>query len=211
MAAKLDYLSPEAQAALDLAKQAVPEGESLTPELLMAAAYHVGDMQHELPQLGPYLPEPARVHEKVPKRVPVADSLRPILYELSHDEMVTLDELMTALVDSEAGQSLLAARGLPASELEDVTAALTGQAVPTTEERPAEEPVWRESSERREVIEALSSYGRMLTAGEPPQKGIVEMDRQLRALQKNLIKMRRPNLIIVGQPGTGKSDWKSVV
>jgi ATP-dependent Clp protease ATP-binding subunit ClpA len=45
----------------------------------------------------------------------------------------------------------------------------------------------------------------MLTMGEPPKKGVMRMDRYVRALQKNLLKMRRPSVIVIGQPGTGKT------
>jgi len=205
VATKLDYFSPEAQEALDLAKQAVPEGESLTPELLMAAAYHVARMKDELPQLAPYLAKPKRVRKKVPDEVPVAAPLRRVFGELSRDDMVTIDELMVALVQSEGGRAFLLSQGLPENEPANVIASLTGQAVTTTEEVASAEPSWRLSPERQEVSEALSTYGRMLTVGDPPQKGIVEMDRYLRGLQKSLIKMRRPNVIIIGQPGTGKT------
>jgi ATP-dependent Clp protease ATP-binding subunit ClpA len=201
---KLDYLSPEAQAALDLAKQAVREGDALTPELLMAAAYHVAHMEDELPQLAPYLPEPKRVHDQVPERVPVGDGLRPILHQLSRDDLVTVEELMAALVQSEPGRSFLSSRGMSNEDIAAVVAVLTGAAPPTVDGA-VPDPAWRDSSDRKKVIEGLSTYGRMLTLGEPPQKGVVQIDRYLRALQMNLIKMRRPNVIIVGHPGTGKT------
>jgi ATP-dependent Clp protease ATP-binding subunit ClpA len=205
VAVKLDYFSPEAQAALDLAKQAVPEGGSLTAELLLAAAYHVGHMQDELPQLAPYLAEPTPVRPTVPEEVLVAEPLQPVLGALSRDDMVTIDELMVALVQSEGGRAFLSSRGLPESEQATVVATLTDHGVKIPEEGVAPETAWRKAPERQELIDALSTYGRMLTVGDPPQKGIVEMDRYLRSLQKNLMKMRRPNIIIIGQPGTGKT------
>jgi ATP-dependent Clp protease ATP-binding subunit ClpA len=200
---RLEYLSPEAQAALDLAKQAVPDGEPLTPGLLMAAAYQAANMEDEIPQLAPYLPELAPTRPL--DGVPVADSLRPILRDLGRDDMVTVHELITTLIQSEPGRAFLTAQGMPDDELADVTAAVTGRAPLAMAESAAPETGWRRSSERREVIEGLSTYGRMLTVTEPPHKGNVQMERYVRALQMNLIKMRRPNVIIIGQPGTGKT------
>ncbi len=204
MAAKLDYLSPEAQAALDLAKSALGQGEPLTPELLMAAAYHVAGMEDELPELASYLPEPHALNG-VPERVKVAESLRPILRDLSRDDMVTVDELMAALVASEAGSRFLSVKGMPERAVTEVLAALTGKAELPAGPGAAPETAWRSSSERRGVIEGLSTYGRMLTVGEPPQPEIIQMDQYLQALQMNLIKMRRPNVIVIGPPGTGKT------
>ncbi len=58
-------------------------------------------------------------------------------------------------------------------------------------------------AERDEVIDALTTYGRMLTVTEPPQKGPIRMEKYLRGLQKNLVQMRRPSIIIIGQPRDG--------
>jgi ATP-dependent Clp protease ATP-binding subunit ClpA len=204
MAAKLDYFSPEAQAALDLAKSAVGKEEALTPELLMAAAYHVAKMEDELPQLAPYLPEPHALNG-VPEHVTVAESLRPILGDLSRDDMVTVGELMAALIESEAGQQFLSLKGMPESGVTEALAALTGTSELPADSGAAPGSAWRSSPERPQVIEGLSTYGRMLTTGEPPHEGLIQMERYLRALQVNLIKMRRPNVIVIGQPGTGKT------
>ena len=64
---------------------------------------------------------------------------------------------------------------------------------------------WRESEERNQVVEALNSFGRMLTVGEPPQKGIVELERPLQSLFRALVKRKQRSAIVIGQPGTGKS------
>ena len=45
----------------------------------------------------------------------------------------------------------------------------------------------------------------MLTVGEPPHHGVVGIERYLARLQKILLQMRRPNVIVIGQPGTGKT------
>jgi ATP-dependent Clp protease ATP-binding subunit ClpA len=202
---KLDYFSPEAQAALDSAKQAVPEGSALTVELLLAAAYHAAGKEEELPRLADCLPAPKQVRAEVPDQVPVAPELTPVLGELSRDDMVTIEELMAALVRSAAGRAFLLSQGVAEDELRGVVATLLGHEVTEIETGAVAEPAWRVSSEREAVIDELSTYGRMLTAGDPPQKGIVVMDRYLRGLQKNLIRMRRPSIIIIGNPGTGKT------
>jgi ATP-dependent Clp protease ATP-binding subunit ClpA len=202
---RLDYFSPEAQEALDSAKQAVPEGSSLTVELLLAAAYHVAGKEEELPQLAACLPAPAQVRPAVPEQVPVEPNLTPVLGELARDDMVTIDELMAALVRSAAGHTYLSTQGISEDELRGILSTLTGHEVTEIEAGGEVGPAWRLSPERESVMGELSTYGRMLTAGEPPQKGIVEMDRYLRGLQKNLIRMRRPSIIIIGSPGTGKT------
>jgi len=195
MARRLAYLSPEAQEALDLAKRAVPAGTPLTPELLMAAAYHLGKLDDKAPRLAGYLPAPEPLSDEVPDEVAVAEGLRPVFGELSRGSEVSVNQLLTAVVDSQAGREFLLAKGLPEAELEQVVAALAA----------VDAAQWRTSPQRREAIEALSSFGRMLTEGEPPKKGVMRMDRYVRALQKNLLKMRRASVIVIGQPGTGKT------
>lgn len=194
----LPYLSPEAQAAVDLAKRAVPAGAALTPELLIAAACHLARADAEAPQLAQlrqHLPAPQPLSDEVPEQVAAADELRPVFGQLAQRTDVSVNELLRALVDSPAGRELLRAKGLPEAAIDDVVAAL-GE---------IDEAGWRTSARRREAIEALASFGRVLTAGEPPKKGSMRMDRYVRALQKNLLKMRRPSVIVIGQPGTGKT------
>jgi len=195
MARRLAYLSPEAQEALDLAKRAVPAGSPLSPELLMAAAYRLGKLEEKAPQLAPYLPVPAPLGDEVPDEVAVAEGLRPVFGELSRGSEVSVNQLLTAAVQSSAGREYLLARGLPEAELDQVVASLAALDLVQ----------WKTSPARREAMEALSSFGRMLTVGEPPKKGVMRMDRYVRALQKNLLKMRRPSVIVIGQPGTGKT------
>ncbi len=195
MARKLACLSPEAQEALDLAKRAVPAGTPLTPELLMAAAYRLGKLEEKAPQLAPYLPALEPLSDEVPDEVTVAEGLRPVFGELSQGSGVSVNQLLTAAVQSPAGREYLLTSGLPDAEIDEIVAALA-----------ALDPVqWKTSPARREAMEALSSFGRMLTVGEPPKKGVMRMDRYVRALQKNLLKMRRPSVIVIGQPGTGKT------
>ncbi len=195
MARRLAYLSDEAQAALDLAKRSVQPGSILTPELLMAALYNAADLAAKVPQLAASLPAPRPVSDEVPDDVVIAEGLRPVFGELSRSPGVTVERLMSALVESRAGRDYLLAAGVPEAELATVVAALAA----------TNDASWKTSAQRREAIAALSSLGRMLTVGEPPRKGIMRLDRYVRALQKNLLKMRRSSVIVIGQPGTGKT------
>jgi len=206
MPRRLASFSPEAQAAIDLAKRAVPADAVLTPELLMAAAYRTADLQDEAPQLATYLPAPKPLKDEVPDEVTLSDSLRPVLGALARSDMVTVTELMAALIESQGGRGFLTSRGMPDAEVAAVLAVLKGTAGPGTGGGPGEGGAgWRTSQRREAVIKELATYGRMLTVGEPPNKGVMHMERYLTALQTNLLKMRRPSVIVIGQPGTGKT------
>ncbi len=206
MARQLAYLSPEAQAALDLAKRCVSAISTLTPELLMAAAYQTGSLAGDAPQLTGYLPVIKPLGDHVPDEVPVADALRPVFRDLSRREVVTLEELMGALLESEGGRTYLHSQGMPENEIAAVADSLVGASGPLpgagSDGRATE---WRNSPKRQEAVEALSTFGRMLTVGQPPHKGSMRMDRYIRALQKSLLKMRRPSVLVIGPPGTGKT------
>ena len=198
----LEFFSPEAQEALDLAKRVVGDDAELTADVLMAAAYTIGEMADELPELAPYLKEPKTRRRKVPEAVDVADTLRPVFEYLADDDFVTIDELMGALLSSGAGRDYLIGAGLPIRDFERVKEIVCGDLLPGGEEKEPPGASWRGSPERAEVVEALSSYGRMLTDGKPPRKSVVEMGAQMRRLQKTLLKMKRHNLIVTGHPGT---------
>ncbi len=201
----LDFFSSEAQEALDLAKRVVGGDGELTADVLMAAAYAVGEMAGDLPELAPYLKEPKTRKRTVPEAVNVADALRPVFEFLSRDDFVTIDELMGALLESDAGRDYLIGAGLPIRDFERVREIVRGDALPDGEEAERSDTSWRDSPERAEVVEALSTYGRMLTDGKPPRKSVVEMHAQMRRMQKTLLKMKRHNLIVTGHPGTGKT------
>ncbi|MBU1492787.1 MAG: hypothetical protein KJ956_02330, partial [Actinobacteria bacterium] len=201
----LDFFSPEAQQALDLAKRVVGDDGELTAGLLMAAAYAIGEMSDGLPELAAYLPEPKTRRRAVPEAVTVAADLRPVFEFLSRDDFVTLDELMAAVVESDSGRSYLIGAGMPIGDFERVKDIVKGNALPSGDAPVMAETGWRASPERAEVLEALSSFGRMLTEGTPPHKSVVEMDTEMCRLQKTLLKMKRRNLIVTGQPGTGKT------
>jgi ATP-dependent Clp protease ATP-binding subunit ClpA len=168
-------LDADAQAALDLAKRAVPEGSELDVPTLAAALCQGGGGASLYPALAQKLLPPKPLRPEVPARVSVAAELRPVLGRLAEQgRPVSAEELLRAILETDSGRKLLA----------------TG---------------WRASPERSRAMERLASFGRMLTVGEPPHGGVVEMERPLRALVRTLSKMRRRNAILVGPPGTGKS------
>ena len=177
-------LSPEGQAALDLAKRALPEGEALGAGLLMASLLHSARLQEKFPELANRLEEPKPLRQVAPDKVPVEESLRLVLANLSQRNPGPLgaDEWLQALAGSPPGRAFLELKGPPS--------AASG---------------WRGSPEREEAIRALSSFGRMLTVTEPPHRGVVGLDTALRRLEKTLLKEKRRNAIVIGPPGTGKS------
>jgi ATP-dependent Clp protease ATP-binding subunit ClpA len=181
------------QNAIDLAKGSLPEGASLDVEHLMAAVYHATDIKGRLPQVAIYLPLPQPVKQPRDK-VPVAESLKPVLGRLAKDgQPVTAEKLFSALVGCAPGRQALNARGLRDADLQTWLDSLEAGAR------------WRQSPERDAAMRTLSPYGRMLTAIELPQRGTAKMDKPMGALVRTLSKMRRRNAIVVGPPGTGKS------
>ncbi len=68
-----------------------------------------------------------------------------------------------------------------------------------------EEGDWRSSGRRRAALETLAPWGRLLSDDPPLRNRQVYMDERLHALQKNLLKMRRPHALLIGHPGTGKT------
>ncbi|MCB2222722.1 MAG: AAA family ATPase [Actinobacteria bacterium] len=209
-----DHFSPEAREAVDLAKRFVGEDGKLTADVLMAAAYAVGEMSSSIPELATYMEDLKTRRKKVPDSVDVDAGLEPVFEVLDADDFVTIDELMTALLESDAGKGFLVGAGLPAKYVERAAKVVRGHEAPprppaakasSAEAGGAETGEWRSSGARAEALEALSSYGRMLTEGEPPAGSVVEMDVELRRLQKTLLKMKRRNVIVTGHPGTGKT------
>jgi len=185
-------LDPAAQRALDLAKRSLPEGTELDARILAAALCHSGELEGRYKALADKLPPPTPLRPEVPAKVPVAKPLRPVLGHLAKRAgPVAPEQLLQAILDSEAGRALLDSVGIGPEVL--------------TEGGNRIETAWRDSLDRQEAIDALSSFGRMLTVGEPPHCGVVEMERTIRALIRALTKMRRRNAILLGQAGTGKS------
>lgn len=193
--------TPEANAALDRAKQAVPEGGALTAELLLAAAVETGALGETVPQLVTYLPKLSPTTGEPPGQVLIDEPLRPVLGALLARPDVGLNELALAVLKSPAARKYLAGQGMPDAEIDHVISTMdspTGDVATT-------DGTWRTSAERQDVLGQLAPWGRCLTLTEAPAKGGMQMDRYLRSLQKNLLKMRRSNVLIIGQPGTGKT------
>lgn len=195
-------LTAETQAALDQAKQAVPEGGELEVGLLLAALYHATSLKERLPaRLGDLLEPPSVRRAEVPERVPVAEALQALLAAvLNRTKTVTPDLFFRTLLDSDPGRDWLLAKGLSEPELQQLRATL-----PAAGARPTGDSDWRSSPRRQAAIEALNSYGRMLTATEPPYKGVYGMDKTLASLLVTLSKMGNRSAIVVGHAGTGKS------
>ncbi len=218
--------TPEAVAALDLAKRAVPDGGSLTPELLLAAACRTGSLEDRVPGLAAALPSLEPLRSTAPDRVDVAGPLRPVLQDLARRQSVTIEEMARTLIGSASVREYLSGHGMAPAEIDAAAAALGGPALGGSapggpaldgsaaaaeagdEARAVVAPptlAWRTSSERSDVLDRLRPWGRVLTEKAPPSKGVMRMATHLRSLQKNLLKMRRPNALIIGQPGTGKT------
>ena len=192
----------EARAAVDLAKRSLPVGAALDLPTLLSAVYYGSPLSERFPGLAKCLDRPQERRKRTPPEVDVDEGLQPVLDELADgDDAVTLDELAGALLDSEAGGAWLRERGLSGEDLAAVLRELGGAA--SLEADPVS--TWRGSHEREEAIAALTSYGRMLTVGEPPHRGGVEFEKPLASLVRTLCKMRRRNALVLGQPGTGKS------
>ena len=188
-------LESQCQAAVDLAKRALPDGAELGAEVLLSSLYHHGNLKSKYPALEHYLPQPANQRPNVPEKVSLTPALRPIFQNFADREKpVSADELFRALVECDAGRQLLNRQGLSDAALVALLAPL-----------PPKQTGWRGSAARLSAIQALSSYGRMLTETEPPHGKVVGNETTLKAIIRTLSKMKRRNAIIIGHPGTGKS------
>jgi ATP-dependent Clp protease ATP-binding subunit ClpA len=187
-------LDPQLQAALDLAKRALPEGARLDVDLLLDSLFHATPLGQRLSGYAPYFKAPAVLRPAPPAKVPLADAVKPVMERLAGSgNSISPAELFRALAESPAGRELLRARGMAESEQTAMCSALE------------EKSGWRSTPRRAEVVKALSTYGRMLTEGDPPHPGFVGMEGALKSLVRTMSKMRRKNAIVVGFPGTGKS------
>jgi ATP-dependent Clp protease ATP-binding subunit ClpA len=190
------------QEAIDVAKSALPANGELDVGLLLEALYHCAGLKERLPQFAPFLKAPQPVRASPPSSVPVAKTLKPLLGELDkRGHTLTAEECFLALVNSTPGREFMSSRGASASDIADSAAILAPSS--TT---PAPRPVgWHASDDRAEVIQALNSFGRMLTDVDLPRDPLVGMERPMESLLRTLSRMDRRNAIIVGFPGTGKS------
>ncbi|MFC1660387.1 AAA family ATPase [Gemmatimonadota bacterium] len=200
-------LDSQAEAARDLAKRCVPKDGELGIDLLIPALFHGSELKERFPGLVPFLPKPKERRRKTPDEVPVAEPLKPVLKELASKGAgpVTPEIWFTALLQSPLGQEFATSAGMPQEELEAALSALgekSGEAKTATQGKSGG---WRGSKERQDIVAALDTFGRMLTMGEPPQRGLVEFEKPLRSLLKALVKRKQRSAIVIGQPGTGKS------
>ena len=100
----------EAHKAIELAKSSLPEGAALEIGPLMGALYHATSVRNGLDVLDTYLQAP-RQRRKVEK-VPIAESLRPILSPFVHGERpVGARELFAALAFAPTGAGGSGGRG----------------------------------------------------------------------------------------------------
>ena len=200
-------LTPEAEAARDLAKRCVPEGGAMGMGVLLRALYHSSALKDRFPQIAAFLPVPEERRDETPNTVPLASALQPVLTKTAPKggKAQTPESWFKALLQSEPGRDFAVSAGIPAEDLLAVLEELGGG---LPEERtPATSPAggWRESGERKKVIAALSTYGRMLTVGDPRPKGVVKLEKPLKALFRALIKRKQRSAMVLGLPGTGKS------
>ncbi|WP_374692617.1 AAA family ATPase [Accumulibacter sp.] len=197
-------LDGEAQAALDLAKRAVPPGGELNTDILLSALLRSPTLEDLVPPGVAVAFPPLDTTAGPPGTVAVAPTLQPVLAELSRQSgPLTPAILCQALLDSTAGQQWWLARGMAENErttLSSSLARLAGAVV-----QPAAPAGWRGSAERRQAIEALGPYGRMLTAVALPTQQVWGLEPVIASLVRTLSRMRSRNAIVTGQPGTGKS------
>ena len=201
-------LDAEAREALNLAKRAVASEGELDTGLLLAALYHGTALKEQLPgRLAELLQPPLPQMNNTPEKVKVATTLQPVLQQLAREEsLVTPNLLFGILVDSDAGHDYLIARGMAEADIQALRESLHTSSRELAHPNKTEvDSGWRTSSDRREAVEALSSYGRMLTARALPYRGIYGMDQAIRSIVRTLSRMRSRNAIITGHPGTGKS------
>lgn len=202
-------LTPDAQAALDLAKRVMGPGAELDAGLLLAALYHGGALREQLPQyLAAYLDRPRPLRADSPEQVAVAEDLKPILARFTKlGPPATSLDLFRDLARSVPGQAFLAAKGMPAHELTGLLETLDGLSA-SENPAPSQPPTWQISPKRRAAIDTLGSFGRMLTASEPPQRGVHRggsLDRAIHGLVVALSAFKNRSAVLVGAPGTGKS------
>ena len=204
MALRLDA---DAEAARDLAKRCVPEGGVMGMGILLQALFHGSGLKERIPQFSRFFPEPEEHWKETPDSVPLSAGLKPVLSEIASrpGDALTPETWFTQLLQSEAGRDFAVSAGLAVEELDSVLEELKGEVAEVKREAPSGSGEWRESKERKQVVDALNSFGRMLTVGEPPQKGVVELEKPLKSLSRALVQRKQHSALVIGLPGTGKS------
>ncbi len=189
--------------AVDLAKRSTPAGQALEVGTLLAACYAQGSVRQAYPELERYLQAPKPVRPQA-DTVPVAEALKPILGAFAASGVpVSVDRLFEALLVSVPGRAYLQLCGADEEVLNRTAEKLRPAGVSGS---PGGAPgAWRDSPQRAGALKALSSFGRMLTDLELPDRGRFEAAGAFEALVTTLSKMKRHNAIVIGHPGTGKT------
>ncbi|MFH1764460.1 MAG: AAA family ATPase [Gemmatimonadota bacterium] len=198
-------LDAEAALAWELAKRCVPGDWELDFAVLISALIHGTRLKDQFPQLASHIPRFPEHRTETPDDVQVNGLLQPLLDGLTTgNRIVTLEVWLSALLQDPFGRRFAEDTGVSPDDLDDTIAFLMGMAL-ARGAASGPPPPWRESGERGEVMEALASLGRMLTAGEPIQKDTVHLDRPVRSLLRALVKRKQRSAMVIGEPGTGKS------
>ena len=173
------------QAAINLAKSALPENAILGVEQLLPALYQSSEeIRRLLPEVAPFMPPLNPLRDgSAASAMTLADSLKPIVNELANSEpVITVEKFFAALMDSDAGLQVLKERGLTQDEWDRFRSVFkkTNKGQPEnqsgTSQPGAAEPngAWVRSAERSAAIAKLSEYGRLLTATELPDRGTAD-------------------------------------
>jgi ATP-dependent Clp protease ATP-binding subunit ClpA len=211
MARPMPNFDAECRAAIDLAKRLVPDGKPLDVEHLLPALCQSAEVKARVPWLSGRIPAPAPVRSSPPRTVPVAGALQGILGLVGGAERSgTAIDLLRAVVASGGGREFLERCRLRPEEVERLKGELSANG--SSEGSPARGSGdgappggWRSSAERQEALRTLSSFGRMLTVEDLPERQVREREGALRELFHTLCQMTRRNAILVGPPGTGKT------
>jgi len=209
-------LDPESAAARDFAKRCVPEGESLDVGLLLSAFFHATDLNERVPELEPFFQKPEVCSDEVPREIPLSRALVSPVTDLAKNnaDPITPVAFFSALLWSPPGMSFAAEKGVPEEALNRALATLRGEADTSEAGSPGKSANttvegwrigWRGTERRKEALEELNPFGRMLTEGRPPQEKIIGMDEEIQALLKSLVKRKQRSALIIGLPGVGKT------
>jgi ATP-dependent Clp protease ATP-binding subunit ClpA len=194
-------LDREALDALDLAKRSVREDEDLEARHLLSALYYGTRLRERLPQLAAKIPVPELATAE-PGRRRVSPRLREVLARFTDIAApATPAEVFAAIVSSPAGRDALVGLGVSDDDTGELAGSLPGPAGAVL----PRDLGWRQSQERVQVVEALSTYGRTLTAVDLPPHDLHGMETVLRRIMQGLIQRKQHSVVLVGPPGVGKS------
>jgi len=197
----------DCQKAVDLAKSALADGVKMDARVLLAALYHATQLHELFPALADYL-KPLEKRRAPPIVVPVHDTIEPLIRDIEHaGHTVTANEMFFRLLKDKEGRKALLELGADAAQIDAVILSL-GKALHAAPAPPPAPPVqddWRASAKRQEATKALSAFGRVLTEGDLPDRGILQRKHSVAALTRALARRKQRNALIIGLPGTGKT------